>query len=194
MNLVIEIARGITRLPYSFDLDGNTHHGASEELSWSDDLILTSGGTTNCVGYSTEVAIRALQSIYSEKLDTFSLKQIKNFIRHAFVVKKPDHLWGIASAIVELGAGDFVELDDLEPGDFGQFWHVKKREDGEISSYTGGHSLIFSSRSTRKGQPAFSCLSSTPTARDGWVEDTYLIERSISGGHLREWRFARLRS
>lgn len=190
MSFVIHIARGIPRLPYSLDLDGDTHHGASEELSWDETIVLTHGGTTNCVGYSTEVAIRALQLT---QLDSFTPRQIKNFVRHAFVVKKPDHLWGIASAIVELGAGHFVEPDDLQPGDFGQFWHVKRGEDGSISSYTAGHSVIFSGLGTRKGQPAYSCLSSTPTAPDGWVEDTYLINRSISGGHRREWKFARLR-
>lgn len=179
-------------LPYDVDLDDNSHSGASQEVSWNGETLLTSGGTTNCVGATTEVLVRLFKKLNLES--DFTLQKMKEFRRHCFITNYDEYLWGIASAVVDLGVGEYIDnIEEAQLGDVAQLWHVdlsKPEGAGQNKQYWLGHSVIILGQDTYNGKPAVKNFSASEYLKGHGV-DTHVHNRKIKT-YRREWKIARL--
>ena len=126
--------------PYAWDRTDHTD-GVMTEVRWTDAVLARPDGQgVHCSGVTYEVYIRALrQAVQTESdVDSALLAGLKD---PWYVRGKGER--GPVDALVEAGLAVAVErLEDLQPGDFVQFW----RNNGN------GHSAIFVGfRRTRTG-------------------------------------------
>ncbi len=176
----------MTKLPHDTNLNGQSHHGATEDLFWQGIKVMSKGPTTNCVGFCTEVVLRCLRELGYES--RISPQAAIEFRRWSFIIDLQMYTWGQPEAVVNLGWGRGIDsLHDVEKGDLAQFWHVHPTTGRLIA----GHNVICLGPGTYKGKEGVRNLSSSPSLGRPGV-DTHLLERTLSDGSERVWFVARL--
>lgn len=149
--------------------------GACETITHEGKTVLAKGTEgTYCCGFTFNVAMNVARDFGLLKDKSFD--EVKQFQRNWYGVSQDKEIVERqpARAIVDLGLGHAVKIDDAQPGDFLQFWRGKS-----------GHSVVFLDWVEKDGKRVGFTYRSSQPATNGIGDHTeYFKTSGIKGGEV----------